>query len=85
MERLGFSGYQGNAIKLLQNNRYLILIDRGHRTAKLTAIKDFQWNDKRFNDEQKSLQIYEDEKDNMMDPYQKDLSLGRYHIYPQNH
>jgi hypothetical protein len=74
MQRLEFPGYQGEAIRALPNGRFHIVIQKGNRSAKLLPDVDFQWNDVRFEDDTKTQKTFDDEKDNLLDSYQKETS-----------
>lgn len=74
-ERLGFSGYQGEAIRALPNGRFCIIIQKGNRTAKLLPDVDFQWNDSRFEEDTKTKDTFDKEKDKLLDSYQKESSV----------
>jgi hypothetical protein len=75
-ERLGFSGYQGEAVRALPNGRFCIVIQKGNRTAKLIPDIDFQWNDARFEEDTKTQHIFDKEKDMLLDSYQKESSTS---------
>lgn len=63
VNRLGFASEEGEAVRRLDGGRYEILIHIGNRTAKLYAIKDFQWNDLRYLENTETGEVYEKEKD----------------------
>jgi hypothetical protein len=64
--RLGFSGEDGEATRRLDGGRYEITMHTGNRTAKLLPIKDFQWNDVRYMENTQSGELYEKEKDKIV-------------------
>ena len=66
MTRLGFSGEEGEATKRLDNGRYEIIIYLGSRTAKLFPVKDFQWNDIKFMENTQSAELYEKQKEKIV-------------------